>query len=65
MLVIRTPGEEVLQLDLRTHMAIEFTKAIVATGASIKPNTSNEIICLAGITLADELIKQLNKTKTQ
>ena len=51
-------------LTKREHMAIEFTKAILTAGNSLKPNTSNETICIAGITLADELIKQLNQTKT-
>lgn len=52
------------EIDIRTYMAIEFAKVILTDGNSLKPNTSNETICIAGITLADELIKQLNQNKT-
>lgn len=47
-------------LTKREHMAIEFTKAILSTGTALKPGTSNETICLTALSIADELIKQLN-----
>lgn len=49
-------------LDIRTHMAIEFTKALMSNSV-VTENTRNDTIyeCVnMGVFAADELIKQLN-----
>lgn len=49
-------------LTKREHMSIEFIKAIMSAGIS-NSNATNEAICLLGIQMADELIKQFNNEK--
>ena len=47
------------ELDIKTHICIEFTKALLSK--DLKEGTSNRVICLTAISMADELIKQLNQ----
>lgn len=58
---------DVLEIDIRTHMAIEFTKSLLSnsnlnTEEQYATNQIYETITIMGISYADELIKQLKET---
>ncbi len=48
-------------LDIRTHMAIEFTKALIPTFPKVNGNVVSSHVVKKAIEVADELIKQLNQ----